>query len=129
MALIECTECGAQISETARSCPSCGFDILTNYEQAAESNAASIMIAPIIFYFAMVLGGIHLGKFDTNHDFFHTALFNIPVFNWLYLPILLILGGVPVLKHAWWGGWNGAIFISTATIFAVKFVAPELAPF
>ena len=94
-----------------------------------EPSAAILLIAPIIIYFVVVLGGIHLGKFDTNHVFFHSSLFDVNVLNWLYLPILFILGGVPVFKHALWGGWNGAIFISIVTVFAVKFVAPELAPF
>lgn len=129
MALIECTECGNQISENASSCPACGFDISTHYEQAAESNAAIFMIAPIILYFAVLLGGIYLGQFDTNHKFFHVKLLDISVLNWLYIPIFAILGGVPVFKHAWWGGWNGAIFICIAIIFAVRFVAPELSPF
>lgn len=129
MALIECKECGKQISENATSCPSCGFDLAAHYEQIAETKAATYLIVPIIVYFIVTLGGIQLGRFDPNHVFFHTNLLNIPVLNWLYIPIFLILGGVPVFKHAWWGGWNGAIFISIAAIFAVRFFAPELAPF
>lgn len=98
-------------------------------EVTRKNAPASLVVFPIIIYFAVILGGIYIGKFDTEHTFFNSALFDISILNWLYIPILLILGGVPVFKHAWWGGWNGAVFMSIAAIFAVRFVAPELAPF
>ena len=93
MALVDCDECGNQLSHMASVCPSCGFDRSTQHQVAAEHSLASLVVFPIIIYFAV------------------------------------ILGGVPVFKHAWWGGWNGAVFMSIAAIFAVRFVAPELAPF
>lgn len=129
MALVDCDECGNQLSHMASVCPSCGFDRSTQHQVAAEHSLASLVVFPIIIYFAVILGGIYIGKFDTEHTFFNSALFDISILNWLYIPILLILGGVPVFKHAWWGGWNGAVFMSIAAIYAVRFVAPELAPF
>ena len=129
MALVSCDECGNQISDMASVCPSCGFDRATEYEVAAEHSLASLAVFPIIIYFAVILGGIYIGKFDTEHAFFNSALFDISILNWLYIPIIMILGGVPVFKHAWWGGWSGAIFMCFAAISAVRYVAPDLAPF
>ena len=128
MSLIECHECGKQISHTANICPSCGFDLSRHYGEWADSQLGILTVVPIISYFVVILGGIHLGIFDTDHKFFHTAIFNIPILNWLWIPNLIILGGVPVFKHVWWGGWTGAIFMVCAAIFAVNAVAPELLP-
>ena len=104
-ALVECDECGNQLSHMASVCPILrGFDRSTQHQVAAEHSLASLVVFPIIIYFAVILGGIYIGKFDTGHTFFNSALFDISILNWLYIPILLILGGVPVFKHAWWGG-------------------------
>lgn len=129
MPLISCPECSAEVSGSAESCPHCGFGLRDYFEEAAESSMFFLTLAPPLAYFSVVLGGIHLGYLESTHAFFNSALFDIPVFTWLWLPIFWILGGVPVVKNALWGGWSGAIFFSVAIIYLVKFIAPELSPF
>ena len=126
MAIVSCPECGSQISSTAGNCPSCGFDIGMQKELSVESAAAWIVLLPTVAYFGVILGGIHLDLIDTNHAYFYASFLG---FNWLYGPILMILGGASALKYVWWGGWSGGILISIGIVYLVKYVAPELAPF
>lgn len=65
MALINCKECGKQISDLAAACPNCGFPIAPL--RAQPSNAAtSGKSRSIAVALALLLGGLGLHKFYLN---------------------------------------------------------------
>ena len=53
MALIECGECGSSISDTAKSCPSCGQ---ASGQYLHKSKLAAVLLA-------LFLGGLGIHKF------------------------------------------------------------------
>lgn len=67
MALVNCRECGKQISDQAAACPHCGAP-LTNRPQPTATPV--IIIAPksrsAAVLFAMLLGGLGIHKFYLN---------------------------------------------------------------
>jgi len=67
MALVNCRECGKQISDQAEACPSCGIPILGR----SQSQPAPILVAApksrsAAVLLAMFLGGLGLHKFYLN---------------------------------------------------------------
>jgi uncharacterized protein (DUF983 family) len=59
MALIECKECGKQISSEARSCPSCGYEMKPHpLEQRDLENLIGLVIA--VVGAVIIFGGIYL---------------------------------------------------------------------
>lgn len=45
MALINCPECGKQVSTAARACPACGFPVAETLEQSAEPASPNVRAA------------------------------------------------------------------------------------
>lgn len=57
MALCKCPECGKEgVSETARSCPNCGFDICTYQRRLKNKKARNNLWAKILNFFSTKLG-------------------------------------------------------------------------
>ena len=95
MALINCSECGNQISDQAVSCPGCGVPISQGLKaQAAMTYSApkteerkvgillglGIFIVPFIFVWFLLRNG-------------HTSLARILGFGWFGLAVLVSMGG------------------------------------
>ncbi|MGB5835340.1 MAG: zinc ribbon domain-containing protein [Thiohalocapsa sp.] len=47
MALIDCPECGANVSDSAPSCPKCGFPIATAGDRTTQATRTSAAAAPV----------------------------------------------------------------------------------
>lgn len=55
MALIKCPECGKEISDTAKSCPNCGFQI-----KSKSSKRSRRFILFVAFILAIAAGGFYV---------------------------------------------------------------------
>ena len=55
MALIKCKECGKQISDTATSCPHCGYELKKKITKPKKTGAIIILIANSIFLIFFIL--------------------------------------------------------------------------
>ena len=126
MALIKCEECGKPIAATASTCPSCGFNHKGARTSYVESQSAILFVLPIIIYFIVIIGGLHLGFWDPNHPFFNQAIFDIKILSWFAAPLIVLLGVVPVFKTKLWGGWLNAFVMVGAIWQAAVYFAPEV---
>lgn len=75
MALINCPECNKEISDTAKSCPNCGYELPTKTD--IKRNAIIIGVSTVLLigciilfnYFSAKYGRLHaLYFYDTNRD-------------------------------------------------------------
>ena len=65
MALIKCSECGNSVSDTAKTCPKCGFKIVSEAKkEKKEKNKNIIGVIISIAVIVIILGG--LGLFFLN---------------------------------------------------------------
>jgi TM2 domain-containing membrane protein YozV len=84
MALIDCSECGKQISDRAAACPSCGVPVViqptkTMVVTAPKSRSLAVLLA-------MVGGGIGLQKFYLNKP--GQGVICI-LFCWTFIPVII----------------------------------------
>lgn len=87
MALVNCKECGARVSETARACPSCGF---SNGKFLNRSRVAA-------FWLALLLGSFGAHKFYLGQN--KTAVLYL-VFFWTGIPFILgIIDAIIILLN------------------------------
>jgi TM2 domain-containing membrane protein YozV len=87
MALIECSECGNQVSDKAAACPKCGAPIAGETVGKQQSIAAA---APksrsLAIVLALFLGGLGIHKFYINQP---VLGFLYLIFCWTFIPALL----------------------------------------
>ena len=68
MALIQCPECGKDVSDSIKNCPHCGFKLKkSNGEKKNGDNKKLIIILSIVL-FVLVAGGIGVGIAIHNHN-------------------------------------------------------------
>jgi len=87
MALVNCRECGKQISDQAAACPSCGAPILGRSQSqpvpvvvaAPKSRSAAVLLA-------MLLGGLGLHKFYLNSPGWGVIYL---FFCWTFIPAII----------------------------------------
>ncbi|PZX91832.1 hypothetical protein DOS84_18795 [Flavobacterium aquariorum] len=71
MALINCKECNAKISDSAKSCPNCGNP---NLKQEKSSGCSTVFIAiGSILLLLFIIGKCSNGSNDTSNDFVDTS--------------------------------------------------------
>ncbi len=83
MALINCPECGKEISDTARKCPHCGYavksvfkDISTKKNTIIKISIAAISVIAMIFVICILSRpNIKMDDFDTKNGELGTLLF------------------------------------------------------
>ena len=96
MALINCPECGKQISDKAAACPNCG---------APVSDRSHVMQSPIILKYAksrsiavllaLLLGGLGIHKFYLNRPGWGVIYL---LFCWTFIPTIIgVLEGLGYL--------------------------------
>lgn len=73
MALIDCPECGKQVSDAAKSCPGCGYPISSNDRQIREKKPQSIksympMICVTIAVVFVIIVGKLIADLGTKKD-------------------------------------------------------------
>jgi len=87
MALVNCRECGKQISDQAATCPSCGAPILGRSQSpsarvvvaAPKSRSAAVLLS-------MLLGGLGLHKFYLNSPGWGVIYL---LFCWTFIPAII----------------------------------------
>jgi len=88
MALIECNECGNQVSDKATSCPKCGAPI--NNSTLVSERQPIIVTAPksrsLAVALALLLGGLGIHKFYLNRPGWG---FIYIFFCWTLIPALI----------------------------------------
>ncbi len=85
MALIICPECGKQFSDTAQSCPHCGY---RSGKYAGKSKGGAILLA-------IFLGGLGIHKFYLGKN---GAGVLYLLFCWTFIPLILsILDAIGLL--------------------------------
>ncbi len=87
MALIECSECGNQVSDKATACPKCGAPIA---EKVVEKQQPIVVTAPksrsLAIVLALFLGGLGIHKFYVNQPGWG---FLYLIFCWTFIPAIL----------------------------------------
>ncbi len=87
MALINCTECGNEVSDKAFSCPKCGAPIAVD---KIESKQPLVVVAPksrsLAIALALVLGGLGFHKFYLNQPGWG---FLYLIFCWTFIPAIV----------------------------------------
>ena len=64
MALCRCPECGREgVSETAKSCPNCGFNICAHYKKEKKKNTAYTLRKRLLAFINTKLGTVWLITF------------------------------------------------------------------
>ena len=59
MSLIKCPECGKEISDTALSCPSCGYNMkVVNYKIPISAKIFSFLVPPV----GLIIYLLNIGK-------------------------------------------------------------------
>jgi TM2 domain-containing membrane protein YozV len=97
MALINCKECGKQISDHAAACPNCGVPV----SGFSQSVASPVMVtAPksrsVAVLLAMLLGGIGIHKFYLNSPGWGVIYM---LFCWTFIPAIIgFLEGITYLS-------------------------------
>jgi TM2 domain-containing membrane protein YozV len=112
MAIINCRECGNQISDQAMECPNCGAP---GYRQSAISRNTRIVTAPksrsAAVLLAILLGGIGIHKFYLNSPGWGVIYL---FFSWTFLPAIIgFIEGLSYLfmsEHAFQQKYGRAIF-------------------
>ena len=70
MALIQCHECYAKVSDHARICPKCGAPVIATIKRRKKAALVSVGIQLVsigVFFIAAWLLVHHLGNLATNH--------------------------------------------------------------
>lgn len=60
MALIKCSECGAEISEKAEACPKCGHPLRKELKKKRYWIIAAILFIIALYFFFDVLKGLKM---------------------------------------------------------------------
>ncbi len=85
MALIECDECGQEISDKAEACPKCGMPLRKKMPQRqfvpvqTKSRGAAIALA-------LILGGLGIHRFYLNQPIWGLLYM---LFCWTFIPSIL----------------------------------------
>ncbi len=58
MALIKCSECGAEMSDLANACPKCAFPIKPNNVQTIEQTSKRLKLYYILSVFLILIGAM-----------------------------------------------------------------------
>ena len=124
MALIQCDECGSDLSTNAKTCPNCGFDQAEKHDAAVDGAMLRITIAPVLVYLVICLFGINFGFFDYSNAFFSHS-FAGGLKSWLWGPIVFLFSGVGWNRHPVLGGWLNAVGICTVLWWTVDSIIPE----
>ena len=74
MALIKCFECGKEVSNTAKQCPHCGFEIKKKLDELKAGKGCAILIvglAILHFNLLLILEAVPLSSSNRHrrHDF------------------------------------------------------------
>jgi len=94
--LINCTECGRQVSDKAAACPNCGAPVLNRFQSVqgpvivspSKSRSAAVLLA-------ILLGGIGIHKFYLNKPGWGVVYI---LFSWTFIPAILgVLEGLAYL--------------------------------
>lgn len=103
MALINCPECGKEVSDTAKSCPHCGYELKKSETKEFLDDAAATMrhsyrigtySSIIVSIFFLIIGILFICA-----RYFPTPWSEFPMFNnvTLIMGIFLIVGGLAYL--------------------------------
>ena len=123
MALIQCKECGSEVSHKAIICPNCGFDFSEETEIALARIMAVVLIFPIFGYLVICLSGIYFGFFDYSNAFFSHLIGTLE--SWLFWPLCLLFGAIGWSRHPLWGGWLNAFAFCWLVWLAAGWIIPE----
>jgi TM2 domain-containing membrane protein YozV len=89
MALINCEECGKQISDQASACPNCGIP-LTDSPKSVPTPV--VVTAPksrsVAILLALLLGGLGVHKFYLNRPGMGVLYI---LFCWTFIPMIIAL--------------------------------------
>lgn len=124
MALIQCEECGRDLSTKAKTCPNCGFDQAEKHNTALDGAMLRITIAPVLVYLVICLSGIYFGFFDYSNAFFSHS-FAGDLKSWLWGSIVYLFSVVGWNRHPVLGGWLNAVAICTVLWWTVDWLIPE----
>ena len=102
MALIKCSECGHQISDTAERCPQCGHKTKKGTEVTkAKVQLVRLVVAACAFFSGLLLFFAHVENvpwryIDDIGDFFQWMDYNdeFKTFLWLCVSVCLMVCGV-----------------------------------
>ena len=65
MALVNCKECGAQVSDTAKACPKCGAP---DFVEVAPKNSSGIIKYGVPFVVIVILASVLVGNRNAGED-------------------------------------------------------------
>lgn len=123
VALIQCEECGSEVSTKAIKCPNCGFNRQDNIDRAMFNILVWFTIFPIFGYFVICLSGIYFGFFDYSNAFFsHEFSF---FKSWLYWPLGFLFVGIGENRHSVLGGYLNAFAVCFLLWIAVDWIIPD----
>ncbi len=87
MALIECGECGNQVSDKAAACPKCGAPIAEKAVRKQQSiDVTATKSRSLAILLALFLGGLGIHKFYVNQPGWGFLYF---IFCWTFIPAIL----------------------------------------
>jgi TM2 domain-containing membrane protein YozV len=87
MALINCGECGKQISDQAAACPHCGAPVTGRYQPATTPVVVKIPKSrSTAVALAILLGGLGIHKFYLNQP---RSGFWYAIFCWTFIPAII----------------------------------------
>lgn len=111
MALIQCPDCGKEVSDSARQCPNCGYPLKSISKTISTnrkfiSNAVTIALIALLVIFVLKIllrPNIKMDDFDVNNSAFGTLLFlGIPTeidgSEWKYEDCGIKFYNIPVMS-------------------------------
>ena len=79
MALIKCPDCGAQVSDSAASCPSCARPIAGIQIQVKSVPGLSVLLKVVAIFFVLLLVFLFLIVVQAMDQLGHAPVFGQPV--------------------------------------------------
>ena len=105
MALVNCAECGKDVSTEAISCPHCGYDIKNIELQNSNGTLVRLIIDG---YWALLWCGFVLGFLTTDMKFFK---FNLQISEAVIYPWVVLPWFIGMVMRPWLRGFGYSLLI------------------